>query len=66
VLVLSSTVTSCYYNCCTDGSTSPGNYGYPLILPPLFLCFTFFSKDHKKIDVKLRNMSIQEIADVTT
>jgi hypothetical protein len=22
------TVASCYYNCCTDGSTSPRNYGY--------------------------------------
>jgi hypothetical protein len=29
-LVLSSTVASCY-NCCTDGSTGPGNYQYPLI-----------------------------------
>jgi hypothetical protein len=29
MLVLSSTVVSCYYNCCTDGSTSPINYGYP-------------------------------------
>jgi hypothetical protein len=27
--VLSSTVAS-PYNCCTDGSTSPGSYGYPL------------------------------------
>jgi hypothetical protein len=26
--VLSSTVASHYHNCCTDGSTSPGNYGY--------------------------------------
>jgi hypothetical protein len=31
MLVLSSTVASLYYNCCTDGSTSPGNYGYPLV-----------------------------------
>jgi hypothetical protein len=28
MLVLSSAVASRYYNCCTDGSTSPGNYGY--------------------------------------
>jgi hypothetical protein len=25
MLVLSSTGASCYYNCCTDGSTGPGN-----------------------------------------
>jgi hypothetical protein len=30
MLVLSYTVLSCYYNCCTGGSTSSGNYGYPL------------------------------------
>jgi hypothetical protein len=30
MLVLTSTVAS-HYNCCTDGSTSPGNYGYHLI-----------------------------------
>jgi hypothetical protein len=29
MLVLSSTVVSRYYNCCTDSSTSLGNYGYP-------------------------------------
>jgi hypothetical protein len=28
---VSPTVASPYYNCCTDGSTSPGNYGYPLV-----------------------------------
>jgi hypothetical protein len=31
MLVLSSTVASRYYNCCTDGSTSPGNYGYSIM-----------------------------------
>jgi hypothetical protein len=31
MLALSSTVASHYYNCCTDGSTSPGNYGYPAV-----------------------------------
>jgi hypothetical protein len=31
MLVLSSTVASRYYNWCTDGSTSPGNYGYPVV-----------------------------------
>jgi hypothetical protein len=31
MLVLSYIVASHYYNCCTDGSTSPGNYGYPLL-----------------------------------
>jgi hypothetical protein len=30
MLVLSSTVASCYYNCVTYGSTRPGNYGCPL------------------------------------
>jgi hypothetical protein len=30
MLILSSTVELHYYNCCTDGSTSTGNYGYPL------------------------------------
>jgi hypothetical protein len=29
MLVLSSIIASHYYNCCADGSTSPGNYGYP-------------------------------------
>jgi hypothetical protein len=29
MLVLSSTVASCYYNCCTYDSTSPGNNGSP-------------------------------------
>jgi hypothetical protein len=29
MLVLSSTVTSHYYNCCTDGSTSPGKLWIP-------------------------------------
>jgi hypothetical protein len=29
--VLSSAVASRYYNCCTDGGTSPGNYGYPIV-----------------------------------
>jgi hypothetical protein len=23
------TIASCYYDCCTDGSASPGNHGYP-------------------------------------
>jgi hypothetical protein len=36
MLVLSSTVASRYYNCCTDGSTSPGNYGYLRIDEPQF------------------------------
>jgi hypothetical protein len=31
MLVLSSTVASYYYNCCTDSTTSPENYGYRLI-----------------------------------
>jgi hypothetical protein len=31
MLVLLSAVVSHYYNCCTDGSTSPGNYGYRLV-----------------------------------
>jgi hypothetical protein len=31
MLVVIYTVASCYYNCCTDGSTSPGNYGYFLV-----------------------------------
>jgi hypothetical protein len=30
-LALSSTVASRYYNYCTDGSTSPGNYEYPVV-----------------------------------
>jgi hypothetical protein len=31
MLVLSYTVASRYYSCCTDGSTSFENYGYPLV-----------------------------------
>jgi hypothetical protein len=31
VLVPSPTIAACYYNCCTGGSTSPGNYGYRLV-----------------------------------
>jgi hypothetical protein len=30
--ILSSTVTSRYYNCRIDGSSSPGNYGHPIVL----------------------------------
>jgi hypothetical protein len=30
-LVLSFSVLSLRYNCCTDGSRSPGNYEYPLV-----------------------------------
>jgi hypothetical protein len=30
-LVLSSTVASRYYSCCTDGNHNPGNYGLPLV-----------------------------------
>jgi hypothetical protein len=37
LLVLSSTVASRYYYCCTDGSTSPGKYGYPLVLSNVML-----------------------------
>jgi hypothetical protein len=29
MLLLSSTVASCYYNYCTDGRTNPRNNGYP-------------------------------------
>jgi hypothetical protein len=32
MLILSSTIALRYYNCCTDGSTSHGNYGYPLYI----------------------------------
>jgi hypothetical protein len=38
MLVLPSTVALRYYNCCTDGSTSPGNYGYHLICPIWIVC----------------------------
>jgi hypothetical protein len=31
MLVLGSIVASRYCKCCSDGSTSPGNYGYPFI-----------------------------------
>jgi hypothetical protein len=31
MIVLSPIAASCYCNCCTDGSTSPKNYGYPLV-----------------------------------
>jgi hypothetical protein len=31
-LVLLSTIESRYYNCCADGSSSPGNYRYVLVL----------------------------------
>jgi hypothetical protein len=30
MLVIASIIASRYYNGCTDGRTSPGNYGYPL------------------------------------
>jgi hypothetical protein len=38
MLVLPSTIASCYYNYRADGSTSPGNYGYYLIY--IWLPFT--------------------------
>jgi hypothetical protein len=31
MLLLASTVSSRFYNCCTDGSTSPENYRYSLV-----------------------------------
>jgi hypothetical protein len=31
ILVLSYTIALCYYNCCTDGSTNAGKYGYHLV-----------------------------------
>jgi hypothetical protein len=31
MLVLSTTIASCYYNCCTDGSSNPRNYAYPIM-----------------------------------
>jgi hypothetical protein len=31
MIVLSSTVATRYYNCYTDASSSPGNYGFPLV-----------------------------------
>jgi hypothetical protein len=34
VLVLSSTIASHYYNCCTDGSTGPRNYAYHGVTSP--------------------------------
>jgi hypothetical protein len=37
MLVLSYTVASLYYNCCTDGSTNPGNFGYSLVNFTLFV-----------------------------
>jgi hypothetical protein len=39
--VLSSTVASRYYNCYTDGSSSPGNCGYPLVF--LRTCYSWIS-----------------------
>jgi hypothetical protein len=33
MLVLSSAVTLCYYDCYTDGSTNTGNYGQMYTLP---------------------------------
>jgi hypothetical protein len=31
MLVLSYIIARCYWSCCTDRSTSPGNYGYPFL-----------------------------------
>jgi hypothetical protein len=43
MLVLLSTVAARYYNCCTDGSTSSGNYGYQFYFPsPLTLIISIF------------------------
>jgi hypothetical protein len=39
MLVLSSTVASCYYNCCTYGSTSPENYRHPSYIAILICVF---------------------------
>jgi hypothetical protein len=40
MLVLSSIVVWRYYNCRKDGSTSPGNFGYPLL--SIFFCSYFY------------------------
>jgi hypothetical protein len=42
-VLLSSTVLSRYYNCCTDDSTSPGNYGYPSYINFLPLLCAYIS-----------------------
>jgi hypothetical protein len=50
MLLPSSIVASCYCNCSTDGSTSPGNYGYPLIL--------LFYIPHKHIFTKRKQLGL--------
>jgi hypothetical protein len=37
MLLLSFTVALRYYNCCTDGSTSPRNYGYLFVCSPAII-----------------------------
>jgi hypothetical protein len=40
MLLLSSTVASRYYKCCTDNGTSPGNYGYQYVRCEFFTAVT--------------------------
>jgi hypothetical protein len=42
-IVLSSTVATCYYNCFKDGSTYPGNYGYPPHICPNSFIISFIT-----------------------
>jgi hypothetical protein len=44
LLILSRTVVSRYYNCSTDGSTSPGNYRFPPV-PKIGVNVALFAED---------------------
>jgi hypothetical protein len=53
MLVLSRTVASRYYNCCTDGSTSPGNYWISLQIP---VSIHMFNRETKILPLKGETM----------
>jgi hypothetical protein len=50
MLTPSSAIASRYYNCCTDGSTSPGNHGCPLVslLGNILSCGNKYTRNNKR------------------
>jgi hypothetical protein len=44
--IISCTITSCYYNCCTDGSISPRNYRYPFVEQSLLHALKCYGYTH--------------------
>jgi hypothetical protein len=55
MLVLSSTIASCYYSCYTDGSTSPGSHGHP---PFVCVCVCALVRVHACVKKESCNVTL--------